>query len=728
MNFRLYTIITSILLSLSLSNTIKGYVLDEESGNPIKNVNFISVSENNLITKSNLDGYFYIELNPNDKDIILSHIGYKDKKISIQELKNKIYLEKDVLYGDVVEITSSRKETRISESPILTHIITSKELEATSAIDFYQAIQMIIPNVMFSPDYHGTNLKIQGLDSEYVLILIDGDRIAGNTVGNIDFSKFNINEIDRIEILKGNASTLYGSNAIGGIINIITKPTNRKNNIKINSSYGKFNTLKNSANFNFNFPVKNQTISSKTNFLIKSSDGYKFEIPDTLRKRKFQDYNISQSLKYKNKDLTIEILGDYYKHDWYRFMTTIPYAQPEQNDRKQYESYSFKLKEKNHLTKINGHYNFSYTFDEYKKYHVIDSNYQTSSDDRLYEWTKHSVRQISSILYLFKNKLNLTIGLDALTETGKSNDIIINNANSIDTLLLSELGDLKSKTFQTNAIFIQTEYAASEQMNLFLGTRYTNHSQFENRITNQITMKYNLKNNQFRFNVGQGYRVPNIYELYYNWNHYDGFQIIGNQNLKPENSLNVSLSYQKLSNNYNFMLLLQRNMIDNMIAEERNDIGDFYYDNYDKTSINSIETNFGVRLNSINIELTYNFTRIKDEIEYKRLPNISEHIFNLNIFKNFEKNHYLFNSATISGNLNYYSEKTITAPTSGTETFIPEYYQINISTMFKNFLLKNTNLKIGVNNLLDYTNFDDTTFQNPGLTYLMEISYNYDFK
>ena len=48
--------------------------------------------------------------------------------------------------------------------------------------------------------------------------------------------------------------------------------------------------------------------------------------------------------------------------------------------------------------------------------------------------------------------------------------------------------------------------------------------------------------------------------------------------------------------------------------------------------------------------------------------------------------------------------------------------------MLKNFLLKNTNLKIGINNLLDYTNFDDTTFQNPGLTYIMEMSYNYDFK
>ena len=176
------------------------------------------------------------------------------------------------------------------------------------------------------------------------------------------------------------------------------------------------------------------------------------------------------------------------------------------------------------------------------------------------------------------------------------------------------------------------------------------------------------------------------------------------------------------------MFLLQKNMIDNMIIEERNESGDFYYDNYDKTSINSIETNFGIKLNPVNIELTYNFTRIKDEIEYKRLPNISEHIINLNMFKNITGKQYLFNSATISGNLNYYSNKTITAPTSGIQTFIPEYYQVNISAIFKSFLIKNTNFKIGINNLFDYTNFDDTTFQNPGLTYLMEISYKYDFK
>ena len=712
-----------IILTIAFGEKFDGYILDKESGNPIPNVDVILSSKDQLITVSNLDGYFYLDLTNNKNDsIIFNHLAYKNKKIPVLDLVKKIYMEKNMLYGDLVEITSSRKETRLSESPILTYVISEQDLAATASIDFYQSLQMIIPNIMFSPDYHGTNLKIQGLDSEYILILVDGDRIAGNTVGNIDFSKFNVDEIQRIEVLKGNASTLYGSNAIGGVINIITKPTeNQKNKIKINSKYGSYNTLNNSFSLNTSF----NKIASKTDFLIKSSDGYKFETQDSLslRKRKFKDYNIGQTLKYKKDDFLVELSGNYYKHDWYRFLITQPYEQPEQNDRKQYESYSIKLKEKNHLSLINGHYNFSYTFDHYKKYHVIDSDYTTNSDDALYDWTNHSVEQISSLLYLFKNKLNMTLGLDIINEKGESFDIIVDG----ETLLESELGELNSKTFKTNAFFMQTEYAFSKKLNLFFGSRYTDHNEFDNRLTSQLTTKYSLENNHFRLNVGQGYRTPNIYELYYDWNHYDAFEIKGNPLLEPENSLNVSFSYQKLSDKWNFMILLQRNMIDNMIAERRDENGNFYYENYDKTSVNSIETNVGIESNNINYELNYNFTRMIDEIEYKRLPNISEHVINLNIYKNFEK----YNTV-ISGNMNYYGEKTIIAPTSGTETFVPDYYQANISIIKKGFLnisyLNNINIKLAINNLFDYTNFDDTTFQNPGRIYLMEISFKHDFK
>jgi len=317
----------------------------------------------------------------------------------------------------------------------------------------------------------------------------------------------------------------------------------------------------------------------------------------------------------------------------------------------------------------------------------------------------------------------MTLGLDIINEKGESFDIIVDG----ETLLESELGELNSKTFKTNAFFMQTQYAFSKNLNLFFGSRYTDHNEFDNRLTSQLTTKYSLENNHFRLNVGQGYRTPNIYELYYDWNHYDAFEIKGNPLLEPENSLNVSFSYQKLSDKWNFMILLQRNMIDNMIAERRDENGNFYYENYDKTSVNSIETNVGIESNNINYELNYNFTRMIDEIEYKRLPDISEHVINLNIYKNFEK----YNTV-ISGNMNYYGEKTIIAPTSGTETFVPDYYQANISIIKKGLLnisyLDNINIKLAINNLFDYTNFDDTTFQNPGRTYLMEISFKHDFK
>jgi len=716
-------------ISFSLSNTFSGYVLDEESGNPIENVEIILSSNQELIANSKKDGHFIIDIENIEIDSILfNHIAYINKAIPISELKNKLYLKKDVLYGDIIEVTSSRKEKKVSDSPILTHIISSKDLESTATLDFYQSLQMIIPNIMFAPDYHGVNLKIQGLDSEYILILIDGDRIAGNTVGNIDFSKFNTEQIKRIEILKGNASTLYGSNAIGGVINIITKSVeNQTNSFILNSKYGSYNSLNNSGTFNTFF----KKIASKTDFSIKSSDGYFLQsltAQDTLslRKRRFNDYNISQSFKYKKDDLTIKFSGNYYKHDWYRPLEQKgPEIFPSQNDRKQYEAYSIKLKEKNHLTSINGHYNFSYTFDKYIKYHVIDGDYTINSDDVSYEWTNHSVQQISSLLYLFKDKLNITLGLDLLNETGESKDVVVDD--EAEPLLESELGENESITFRTNAFFIQTDYAFLEKINLFLGARYTNHNFFEDRLTSQLSIKYSFNENHFRFNLGQGYRVPNIYELYYDWTHTgDGFKIEGNPNLKPEESLNLTLSYQKFSNNWNFMLSLQRNQINNMISELRNPNKDFYYENYDKTSVNSLEANLSLELNKINYELAYNFTRIIDEITYTRLPDISEHILNLNIYKKIKKYNF-----TISGNINYYGEKTIFTPTTEIETDIPSYYQTNISIIkngfSNNLFLEKINLKLGINNLFNYTNLDDTTFQSPGRIYFSEISFKHEF-
>ena len=110
-------------------------------------------------------------------------------------------------------------------------------------------------------------------------------------------------------------------------------------------------------------------------------------------------------------------------------------------------------------------------------------------------------------------------------------------------LLESELGDLDFKRFNSYALFIQSQYTVSKYLNLFIGSRYTGHNQFENRLTSQFTSKYSINNNHFRINVGQGYRVPNIYELYYDWNHYDAFEVRGNPDLNLKIHLILAYSF-----------------------------------------------------------------------------------------------------------------------------------------------------------------------------------------
>ena len=107
----------------------------------------------------------------------------------------------------------------------------------------------------------------------------------------------------------------------------------------------------------------------------------------------------------------------------------------------------------------------------------------------------------------------------------------------------------------------------------------------------------------------------------------------------------------------------------------------------------------------VNFEFNYNFSRVIDEIEYLRLPDISEHTVNINLSKNF-KNNFSFLDILLQKLLWIY--KTITAPTSGQQTYIPSFYQTNLSIVKNGFgkigITKDIKLKLAINNLFDYTN------------------------
>ena len=125
--------------------------------------------------------------------------------------------------GELV-VTGTRVPKLLKDTPVQTRLITSAQISRSDATDIRDLLQQEMPGLEFTYAMNQqTHLNFNGQGGQSVLFLVDGERLAGETMDDIDFSRLDMNNVDRIEIVKGAASALYGSNAGGGVVNIITK-------------------------------------------------------------------------------------------------------------------------------------------------------------------------------------------------------------------------------------------------------------------------------------------------------------------------------------------------------------------------------------------------------------------------------------------------------------------------------------------------------------------------
>lgn len=129
--------------------------------------------------------------------------------------------EEEPEYGATVVVTGARRPETQRDATVQTEVISRQELEASGARDLGEALEERA-NLQTTRTFRGTSLSLRGLDPEYTLILVDGERIPGRIGGAIDLSRFGVENIERIEIVRGPSSALYGSDAIGGVVNVLT--------------------------------------------------------------------------------------------------------------------------------------------------------------------------------------------------------------------------------------------------------------------------------------------------------------------------------------------------------------------------------------------------------------------------------------------------------------------------------------------------------------------------
>ena len=161
---------------------------------------------------------------------------------------------RDSLELEQIVVTASHSPKALKDAPVVTRLITLHDIKINDATNIQDMLTQEIPGLEFGfAMSQETSLNMSGFGGNAVLFLVDGERMAGETMDNVDYNRMNLDNVGRIEIVKGASSALYGSNAVGGVVNIISRENTEPWTANVNSRFNSFgNEWRNGASFSFN--------------------------------------------------------------------------------------------------------------------------------------------------------------------------------------------------------------------------------------------------------------------------------------------------------------------------------------------------------------------------------------------------------------------------------------------------------------------------------------------
>lgn len=440
---------------------------------------------------------------------------------------------------DEVVVTGTRTPKSLKDTPIQTRVINAKEIARLDATNVQDLLHQELPGVEFTYAMNQqTHLNFSGFGGQGVLFLVDGERLAGETMDDVDFARLSMDNVERIEIVKGAASALYGSNATGGVINIITKKSQKPVTLNVNARYAKHNEQRYGGTFGLNGKHWNNmftvNFNRMDNYDVHSASNPVTRIISTVYGDKTINFK-DQLVWCPNKNFHLSGRAGYF------FRETVRSAdQPER-----YRDFSGGL---GMQWNISEHDDFqaSYAFDQYDK-----SDYQriTKLDIRDYSNVQNSLR------LLYNHRLDrgdvLTIGSDFM------HDYLYNT-------------NLENETRNQNSwdLFGQYDWRISDQWEAVGAVRYDYFSDGkESHVTPKLNVCYKpIYNLSIRAGYGMGFRAPTLKEKYYNFDMAGIWIVEGNANLKSEVSHNFNLSAEYTKGHYNLTGSVYYNKVKNKLA------------------------------------------------------------------------------------------------------------------------------------------------------------------
>ncbi|WP_370979436.1 TonB-dependent receptor plug domain-containing protein [Agaribacterium sp. ZY112] len=528
-------------------------------------------------------------------------------------------VKKDLDQLEEVVITGTRTEKLLSESPVSVEVISGSDIQAVSSTGTLEQALQYIPGVyMQRSEKEGFNILMRGFDGDRVLVLVDGQRLLAPTGSSVDFAQISSLDIERIEVVRGAASALYGSEAIGGVINIITKK-NKQNQFFLAQTFARY-TDNEIDDFDSQTRV-GATINYKAwalDAVYQSIEAPAFDpdLTDNSQLGADQDKTIASAKLSYNSDL----LSAAYKYqDFQESKYRVTGAFPGGSD-----NYYTSDVEKNA-------HSFIADFDQVELKAQAIQHDEISGQrgslrqadislvelDAQYAWQLDAVEWLSGLHYYQDGLSQIKLG-EATPEVDDE-----------------EQGGVEA--------FLQADWQASEKWEWVVGGRIQNDEGYGAHTALRGNVKFDQDLSEdtrfvWRTSLGEGYRVPNIKEQYYLFDHSNlGYIIIGNEDLVPEESVSFNTEIelnQELDNSATLTTTLSthysdaRNFIDTVyspeLSEEMN-LDVYQYQNFAKTRISGVDADVAYSKGSSSYRLSYNYLDARDAITEQRLESRPYH-------------------------------------------------------------------------------------------------------
>lgn len=509
-----------------------------------------------------------------------------------------------------VMVTATRTAQEIKEAPASAEVITREEIEKMGADSLAQVLKIAVGLDTLENGMVGHTVSIRGMNTNQTLIMVNGRRIrtedTSSTANAYELDRFNIETVERIEIVRGPSSSLYGSEALGGVVNIITKkPSETSTSITLSGT-----KRENAASVRADFGQQGKwswALNARAADVKKRTDGEGTDwATNQYGKRNYFGIDGTMEIDENKKlDVYFDILEENLDSKGYKASMAysggrpaVVYNPKEENyDNKRY-SYGVTYRGQD----SRGDYELRAYYTDFTKRLIqrnTDANTLMSFDDMKFE------------SLVFDGKRTLQAGENHLLTTGAEyrNEIYegtrIGTGDAAQVVTKEEISKNSSKsTMDFGAFYLQDEWVMDDRWLVIPSVRYDHNSQFGGQWTAKIGSTYKLSDHsRIKANVGSAYRAPTASELYMNWRHSPSVitvDITGNPDLKPEKSMNYELSLEGERGSLFGKATYFRNEVDQLINQKMlSHTGMTYYytyDNIDKATIDGLELEVGKKL------------------------------------------------------------------------------------------------------------------------------------